>query len=317
MSQGETVRTPSTPAPVNADDTLVAASEETTPPAADQPATPQPTTPHPRSGAWWRALTSEWRLIFTRRRNVLLLAGLAALPLLIGIAVKLYTHGDATSLPGRIAGSGMFLAAVAFAVSMPVFLPIVIAVVAGDSLSGEAQAGTVRYAMIVPVSRTKWLAMKAAGVFLFVIVAAVVMFVVALVVGFALFGVRDLTLLSGDTVGVGNGIARMAGVAVYAILSLTGLCAVGLFISSLTEVPLAAMAGTALVPVISTVCVAIPQLAVIQPGLLTYHWLDLTTFLFAQPDWGLLQQGLWVQAAWVVIFGALAWARVASADVTA
>jgi len=267
--------------------------------------------------AWWRALCSEWRLVFTRGRNLLLLAGLALLPVVIGVAVKVYTRGGPMSLPGRIAGSGMFLVAVAFAVSMPVFLPIVISVVAGDSLSGEAQAGTVRYAMILPVSRTKWVAMKAAGIFAFVCAGVVAVFVVSLIAGFALFGVRDLTLLSGDTVSVGNGIARMVGIAVYVILSLTGLCAVGLFVSSLTEVPLAAMAGTAIVPVVCTVCLAVPQLAVIQPALLTYHWLDLTTFLFAQPDWTLLGQGLLLQLAWVVIFGSLAWARVVSADVTA
>ena len=211
----------------------------------------------------------------------------------------------------------MFLVAVSFAVSIPVFLPVVVAVVAGDSLAGEAQAGTVRYAMILPVSRTKWLLIKAGGVFAFVCAQVAAMFVVSLITGFALFGVHDLTLLSGDTVGVGEGVARMVGIACYVILSLTGLCAVGLLISSLTEVPLAAMAGAAIVPAASTVCDAIPQLAAIQPGLLTHHWLDLTTFLFAQPDWALLQQGLLVQLAWVLVVGSLAWARVHTADVTA
>ena len=57
--------------------------------------------------------------------------------------------------------------------------------------------------------------------------------------------------------------------------------------------------------------------AVIHPGLLTRHWMDLTTFLFAQPDGGLLRTGLLVQLAWVAIFGSLAWARVTSANITA
>ena len=273
-----------------------------------------------RAGAWWRALLSELKLVFGRRRNQLLLAGLALLPLVIGVAVKLVQrgmdHGGPMDLISRITGSGLFLAAVAFVVSMPLFLPLVVSVVAGDSLAGESQLGTTRYAMILPVSRTRWLALKACGVLAFVGAGVLIVFVVAVVAGFALFGVGGVTLLSGDTLGVGAGLGRIALIAVYVFASLTGLCAVGLFISSLTEMPIAAMAGTAIVPAISTVLLAVPQLSAIQPGLLTTHWLDLTTFLFAQPDLVLIRQGLLVQAAWVAIFGALAWARVASADVT-
>ena len=272
-------------------------------------------------GAWWRALRSECGLVFGRRRNQALLAGLCLLPLVIGVAVKLVSgqmdHGGGADLVSRIAGSGLFLAAVAFVVSMPLFLPLVVSVVAGDSLAGEAQLGTTRYALILPVSRTKWLVMKACGLLAFVCAGVLAVLVVALVAGFALFGMHGMTLLTGDDLGVGAGVGRIALMAAYVAGSLTGLCAVGLFVSSLTEMPIAAMAGTAIVPAVSTVLLAVPQLSAIQPGLLTTHWLDLTTFLFAQPDLGLIRQGLLVQLAWVAVFGTLAWARVVTADVTA
>ena len=274
----------------------------------------------PLPSVWWRALRNELRLTFFRRRNLLLLAGLAALPLVIGIAVKLYGDdggGDHANLATRITESGLFLAAVAFVVSMPLFLPLVVSVVVGDSLAGEAQLGTVRYAMIVPVSRTAWLALKALAVLVFVCGGVAAIFVVSLATGFGLFGADSMTLLSGDSISAGAGIVRIATMACYVVASMTGLIAVGLFISSLTEVPIAAMAGTAIIPALSTVCLAIPQLAVIHPGLLTRHWMDLTTFLFAQPDGGLLRTGLLVQLAWVAIFGSLAWARVTSANITA
>ena len=259
---------------------------------------------------------SEIRLIFGRRRNWLLLLGLVAIPLVIGVAVKLYGRGEGMDIVSRIAGSGLFLSAVAFIVSMPVFLPLVISVVAGESLAGDAQLGTVRYALIMPVSRSKWLAMKAVGVLVFTAVGIVLVLVVALATGFALFGAHPMTLLSGDTISVGAGVLRILAMAAYVLASLTGLIAVGLFISSLTEVPIAAMAGTAIVPAVCTVLLAVPQLAAIKPALLTNHWLDITTFLFAQPDMALIRSGLVLQLAWVAIFGSLAWARVASQDVT-
>ena len=271
-------------------------------------------------GRWWRGFGSEIRMIFGRRRNQLLLLGLALIPLVIGVAVKLFSDshgGGGMDLVSRIAGSGLFLAAVSFVVSMPVFLPLVISVVAGDALAGDAQLGTVRYALIMPVSRSKWLAMKAVGILVFTAVGVVIVLAVALATGFGLFGVHPMTLLSGDTISVGAGVVRILWMAAYVVASLTGLLAVGLFISSLTEVPIAAMAGTAIVPAVCTVLLAVPQLAPIQPGLITAHWLDITTFLFAQPDLALLRAGLLLQLAWVAVFGALAWARVASQDVTA
>jgi len=270
-------------------------------------------------GSAWRCLVSEIGLVLRRRRNQVLLAGLAALPIVIGLAVKLVSSqaGQVGGLFSRITNSGLFLTAVVFVVSMPLFIPLVIAVVAGDALAGETQLGTTRYAMILPVSRTRWLAMKAVGLLVFVIVGVAVVLVVSLVVGFALFGFNGMTLLSGDTISPWAGIGRIALMSAYVVASETGLIAVGLFVSSLTDVPIVAMAGTAIVPAVCTVLLAVPQLQAIQPGLLTYHWLDITTFLFVQPDVALVRQGLLVQLAWVAVFGSLAWARVASTDVTA
>ena len=61
--------------------------------------------------------------------------------------------------------------------------------------------------------------------------------VVGIVAGALFFGLRGITLLSGTTVPLGDGILRIAAVVVYVGLSMTGLVAVGLFFSTLTEVP--------------------------------------------------------------------------------
>ena len=49
---------------------------------------------------------------------------------------------------------------------------------------------------------------------------------------------------------------------------------------------------------------------------ITHHWFDFAEMLRMGIDWQLLGQGLAVQAAWAVLFGALAWSRFTTGDVT-
>lgn len=273
-----------------------------------------------RRGAWGRLLRSELRLVFGRRRNIALLVGLSAVPLLLGTVLFITQDtalgGQGPGFVGRVTGNGLFLVVAALFMCLPFLLPLTTGIASGDAIAGEAQAGTLRYLLAVPVSRTRLLAVKALATLLFVAAAVMAIAVMALVVGAVYFGLKDVTLLSGSTVPLGDGLLRMAGVAVYVALSLTGLVAVGLFLSTLTEVPVGATAATVVVAIVSAVLDTLPQLAAIHPGLLTHHWLDFAEFLRIQVDWGVLGRGLGVQAAWVAIFGALAWSRFTTADVT-
>lgn len=277
--------------------------------------------PTSRRGAWGRLLRSELRLVLGRRRNVALVAGLGAVPLLIAL-VLFVAQGSAFSAEGaggllaRVTGNGLFLVVTSLFLCLPFLLPLVTGVATGDAIAGEAQAGTLRYLLTVPVARGRLLAAKAIATLVLVATAVGVVTLVAFAAGAVFFGLGDLTLLSGTTVPAGEGALRMLGVAAYVALSLTGLVAVGLFFSSLTEVPVGAMAGTVVVAVVSGVLDTIPQLAAIQPGLLTHHWVDFAEFLRLEVDWSLLGQGLAVQAAWAVVFGSLAWSRFTTADVT-
>src|SRR5690606_2163765 len=139
------------------------------------------------------------------------------------------------------------------------------------AVAGEAAAGTLRYLLVVPVPRTRLLLVKAGAVLAFAVAAVAAIAVTGLVVGAVLFGVGDVTLLSGDTVPLAEGILRTLGVGGSVVLSLTGLVAVGLFLSTLTEVPVAAMASTVVVAIVSGVLDALPQLSAVHPWLLTHH----------------------------------------------
>lgn len=287
----------------------------------DAPVAPALTPAASAPTTWARLLRSELRLVFGRRRNLVLLAGLALVPLLIGTVLFLTQdsalQGQGPGFIGQVTQNGLFLVVAALFLCLPFLLPLCIGITSGDAVAGEAAAGTLRYLLVVPVPRTRLLTVKAVASLAFAAAAAVLaVAVVGLVVGAVYFGLNDVTLLSGTTVPVGEGALRVAGIVAYVGLSLTGLVAVGLFFSTLTEVPVGAMAATVVVAIVSTVLDSLPQLSAIHPGLLTHHWFDFAEFLRLQVDWGVVGEGLAVQAAWVAIFGSLAWARFTTADVT-
>ena len=43
---------------------------------------------------------------------------------------------------------------------LPLFLPLAVAVIAGDTIAGEANVGTLRYLLATPVQRSRLLAVK-------------------------------------------------------------------------------------------------------------------------------------------------------------
>ena len=271
-------------------------------------------------GAFGRLLRSELRLSLGRRRNQLLLVLLMSVPILLGIVLAIVSDsayaGQGPGFIDRVSGNGLFLVVTALFLCAPFLLPLVTSIAAGDAIAGEAGAGTLRYLLVVPVRRGTLLAAKAISAATFMLLAVLLVTLAALITGGLLFGFSDLTLLSGQEIPVSAGLARMLGVAAYVAMSLTGLVAVGLFFSTLSEVPVGVMAATVVVAIVSTVLDSLPQLSAIHPYLLTHHWFDFAEFLRCGVSWSLLGRGLWVQLAWVAVFGSLAWARFTTADIT-
>jgi ABC-2 type transport system permease protein len=269
-------------------------------------------------GANRRLLGSEIGLVFRRRRNRALLALLAAAPVAIGIAVKVSTPrgGQGPQFLNQVSNNGLFLVFTALTVTVPLLLPLLVGVVAGDSIAGEAGTGTLRYLLTVPVSRARLLIAKAVGILAFTSAAVLVVAVVGLIMGAALFGLHSVTLLSGDTVPLSDGLIRALVVTLYVILTLSGYLAIGLFISTLTEVPVAAMAATIGVAIVANVLDAVPQLGSLRTVLFTHHWLGFAEILRLHVDWLQLLSWLGVQAVYVALFAAAAWARFTTADIT-
>ena len=137
------------------------------------------------------------------------------------------------------------------------------------------------------------------------------------IAGIALFGTGPMLTLSGTEISFGSAVWRVVLVSLYIAAGLAALGAVGLFISTLTEQPLAATVALHDLhhPVVdrSTRC---RRSRWLHPWLLVDQWMAFGDLLRDPPFWDNVAQGLWVDLAYAVVFWLAAWARFAGKDIT-
>jgi ABC-2 type transport system permease protein len=264
-------------------------------------------------------MASELQVMFTRRRTWAMLAAIALIPILLAIAVYLSSDrlapGEGPPFVDRVTQNGLFTGFAAMLLATPLFLPLTVAVVSGDTIAGEAGQGTLRYLLIAPVGRLRLLIVKYLGTLVFVIAGTLTLMIAGAIIGAVLFPVGPVTLLSGDVIGLGESFLRMGLVALYVTVSLMGMLAVGLFISTLTTVPVGAMTGVLVASGVSQILGNLPQVEVIHPWLFTHYWLDFADMLRQPLEWGSFGANLVLQLGYVALFGALAYGRVSSKDI--
>ncbi|MER6984853.1 ABC transporter permease [Streptomyces carpinensis] len=271
-------------------------------------------------------LRSELVTTFRRWRTLALLGVLAAVPILVGVAVRIETR-DGSSVGGgggggpafitQITNNGLFLVFTALAATLPFFLPMAVGVVAGDAIAGEANAGTLRYLLVAPAGRTRLLLTKYATTMAFCLVATLVVAVSALTVGALLFPLGDLTTISGTQISFAEGLGRALLIALVVAASLIGLAALGLFVSTLTNSGIAAMATTVGLLITVQILDQIPQLHAIQPYFFSHYWLSFADLMREPVYWDGLVKNLELQALYAAVFGSAAWARFTAKDITA
>src|SRR6266536_2852163 len=113
--------------------------------------------------------------LLRRPRTWLAIGLLCALPVLVAAFVAARHLAPA---PGRgpaflsaVLNNGSLYPAAAMAMVVPIFLPIAVAVLAGDAVAGEATGGTLRYLLARPVGRTRLLVAKLIALTVFVLLA--------------------------------------------------------------------------------------------------------------------------------------------------
>ena len=287
-----------------------------------------------------------------RPRTWLTIGLICALPLIVAVFIAI-THlapppGQGSAFLSAVLDDGQLYPAAALALVLPVFLPVAVAVAAGESIAGEASAGTLRYLLARPVGRTRLLVAKLISVSTFVLLAVVSVTVTSYATGVLILGPSrasavgtspggisgsigtgaggsptaglqagaGITSLSGAPLTTLDLVERVLGAVAFITVSMLGVAAIAIFLSTFTNSALGAALGSLAVLVASEILVALNAATAVQPYLPTRYWLAWIDF-FRQPIfWRDIQRGFAIQAVYVVVFLAAAWANFATRDIT-
>ncbi|HUA40441.1 MAG TPA: ABC transporter permease [Streptosporangiaceae bacterium] len=269
-----------------------------------------------------------------RPRSWVAIGLLCLLPILVAVFVAV-THvvpppGQGPTLLSTVLSNGELFPAAALAIVLPIFLPVAVAVVGGDAIAGEASSGMLRYLLARPVGRTRLLVAKLIALIAYVLLAVIAVAATSYAAGRILFGDKPVALtpggiattnivantLSGTAMTPFDVAMRTVGAVAFIAVSMLGVGAIALFLSTLTDSALAAALGALAVLVASEVLVTLDAAAAVTPYLPTEYWLSWVDF-FRQPIlWRNIDHGFAIQAVYVVVFLGAAWANFASKDVT-
>jgi ABC-2 type transport system permease protein len=275
----------------------------------------------------------ELRKLVTRPRTWGSILLLCALPTVVAVFIAV-THiapapGQGPALLSAVLSDGTLYPAAALALVLPIFLPIAVAIMAGDAIAGEASSGMLRYLLARPVGRTRLLLAKLISVIAYVVGAVILVALTAYATGVGLFGTRPVlitshgltasavaTSLSGTPMTPADIVMRTVGAVSFIGVSMLGVAAIALFLSTLTDSALGAALGALAAMITSAVLVALNSAASISPYLPTRYWLAWADF-FRQPIlWRDIDRGFAIQGVYVAVFLAAGWANFSTKDVT-
>jgi ABC-2 type transport system permease protein len=265
-----------------------------------------------------------------RPRTWISIALVCSLPIIVA-AFLATTHlapppGQGAAFLSAVLRDGSLYPAAAMAMVVPLFLPIAVSVLAGDSIAGEAAGGTLRYLLVRPVGRTRLLVAKLIALIAFVFAAVVAVVATSYVTGTVLFGSPPavavgqpggVTSLSGAPLSPTSLALRLFGAVGFVTVSMLGVAAIALFLSTVTDSALGAALGAMAALVTSEILAVLDAARVVQPYLPTRYWLAWVDFFRDPILWRDIDRGLAVQAVYVGVFLAASWANFITRDITA
>ena len=258
-----------------------------------------------------------------RPRTWVTIALLNALPTLVAVLLAVTDvapqPGEGPAFLSAVLTDGTLFPLAALAIVLPLFLPVAVALYAGEAVAGEAQAGTLRYLLVRPVGRTRLIVAKLVNTLAFVLLATAVVAAVAYVVGMLFLGDGTgpvVTGISGSSLSSAELVQRTLLSIAYVALSMLGVAALALLLSTVSDSPLAAALGALAFLIASTLLLTLDAAEALRPYLPTRYWLTFVD-LFRDPIlWRDLVRGVLLQGVYVAVFLGIAWANFTTKDVT-
>ncbi len=158
----------------------------------------------------WKLLKLELFKIFKRPRTYIAFGAIAAIILLIQVALKFDGKSYIDLLLSNLSGSFEFgdefklkllngyLICFVILNTLLMQMPLLVALIAGDSIAGEANMGTLRLALTRPVSRTQYMAVKFLASVIYTIALLTWMAALALFGSMLAFGTNDMIVLRSE-----------------------------------------------------------------------------------------------------------------------
>lgn len=235
--------------------------------------------------------------IFKRPRTFIAFGAIAVIVLLVQVAMKangrdviqLYTdsQADTFEIPYTKMLNGFFVCVMVLHTIL-IHVPLLVALIAGDMLSGEAGLGTLRLLAGKPVTRSELVLAKFSASVIYIVLLLIWMALFALLGSVIIFGQGDLVVFKEEDMHLMNSYDvwwRFIAAFVFAALALTTIAALALMFSAFSE--------NSLGPIVATVCVVIvftviQQLKVpvfeqtINPWSFTTHMLGWKGFFYVE-----------------------------------
>ncbi len=260
-------------------------------------------------------LRIELYKIFRRPRTYISFAIVMAISFVIQLA--LFSDGkaflgffmqginDQFEVQGNILNG--YLVAYVILHSLLMQIPLLVALVAGDSLAGEANLGTLRLLLTKPISRAKLVLMKFLASFIYTIILIIWLSVVALFLSMFLFGVGDMINMKSESLVIilqNDVMWRYFLAFCFATLAMTTIASLSLMLS--------AFADNAIGPIISTIGIVVvitilsnlelPLFNIIKPYLFTTHMIGWKGFFDDPVPYGAVGFSALVLAVYTIAF---------------
>jgi len=213
----------------------------------------------------WNLLQIELFKISKRPRTYIAFAAITAIVAIFQFAFKadggsymnlmLQSVQDTFDLDKSKAINGYFMCYIILN-TLLIQIPILVALVAGDAISGEANMGTLRLLLTKPISRTQIIIVKFAASFIYTIGLLIWMAVMALFVSLFIFGADDMLIfrVKGDESQI---MQITKDDIMWRYFAAFGYAAVALTVIAALAILLSVFAENSIGPIIATVCIVI------------------------------------------------------------
>ena len=229
-------------------------------------------------------ISFELYKIFRRPRTYIAFGAIAALILVIQFGLKVDGQSyaaflmkdinDTLTVDGNVLNG--YLICYILLQLLLVHVPLLVALIAADMISGEANLGTLRLLFSTPFTRTQWVLGKFVAASIYTIVLLIWLALLALFLSMWVFGTDDLFLMKSNYVVLieqKDVLWRYVGVFVFASFSLLTVTSLGFLMSSIANNSIGPIVGTMSAIVFFTILstLNIPLFSMIKPYLFTTH----------------------------------------------